>query len=351
MEKCLMRNLGLGSAVVFLLAVLGPQTATADCGTIIVVPGPYQPGPQPQPDPQPDDWDNWDDWDTWDDWDDVGPDGMKFGFSMEEPTQQAVIAWNGREQLMVLNTEQKGSRKAKLMEIMPVPSRPKVTKGDAGLFLSTMNLLRKKHGLEPLLVSKDIRPGPGGEIIEVVKIGYHKIAVARVVNPGQFIGWANSYVRRELGPGARPAITAKGKEVINRYLREGYKYWIFDLIEARPELSPHVAIQYRFQTDFLYFPVRITQTTGTGNTKIELLVFTNELLRYFRGLSRDDIKVPHRPVAVSSPELGKLSPEINQLFGGFTSVQLRLWEIEGPIQSFRGDVQASGRPVKGIRFN
>ena len=281
------------------------------------------------------------------DWDQPNP---KSALLLQEPIQKAVIAWNGREQIMVLITELKGSRKGQMMEIMPVPSRPTVTKGDPRLFAKTMDLFRSKQSRPARTVrSRGTPPVAGGEIIETVKIGYHNIAVARVVNPQQFVRWAEDYVKRHVGRRAKPVITKTGRQVISQYLREGYKYWVFDLIEPDTELQPHVAIQYRFQTDYLYYPLKITRTVGRGNTHVQLLVLTDGLLTHFRGLDHKKIKVPQPAATISSRELRELSTDVADLFGP-RPVKLRLWEIEGPIQSLTDDVLASNRPVRRIRF-
>ena len=74
---------------------------------------------------------------------------MCLGERCGEPTQDAVIAWNEEEEVMVLTTELQGSRKGKMLEIMPVPSRPAVTKGDPKLFAKTMSILKSKQARPP----------------------------------------------------------------------------------------------------------------------------------------------------------------------------------------------------------
>ena len=140
-----------------------------------------------------------------------------------------------------------------------------------------------------------------------------------------------------------------GRQVITRYLNEGYRYWVFDLVDVETETRPHVAIQYRFPTSFLYYPLRITRSSGVGNTQIELLVLTQAPLQYFRGVDRNQLKAQHASVVVSREELRRLSAELDAFFPG-GAVQLRMWELQGPIQSFRGDLQARTQPVTARRL-
>ena len=260
---------------------------------------------------------------------------------VQEPTQNAVIGWNGVEQIMVLKTQLRATHKVKMMEIMPVPARPTVTEGDPQLFDKAMRLFESKHGLRPIVMAPKAG-GPGATIIEEVQIGNHHIAVAQVVDPSRFVAWANNYVKSRVGDKARPAFSEMGKRIVAQYLSERYTYWIFDLIDLDTQMREHVAIQYRFPTTYLYYPMRITRTSGTGNTHVQLLVFTRELLGFFRGLDQSLIETPRPSVDVLPQELRNLNAELADLFGS-NPVRLRLWELKGPIQSFQGDLQAKAR--------
>ena len=51
------------------------------------------------------------------------------------------------------------------------------------------------------------------------------------------------------------------------------------------------AIQYRFKTESLFYPLRITRTEE-GETSIELLVLTQRPLIQFPGIPIEEIKLP-----------------------------------------------------------
>ena len=57
-----------------------------------------------------------------------------------EPAQNAIIAWNGKEQILLLSTDLKASKPTKVLEVLPLPSEPVVTRGDAATF-SKINAL------------------------------------------------------------------------------------------------------------------------------------------------------------------------------------------------------------------
>ena len=265
---------------------------------------------------------------------------------VEEPLQKAVIAWNGREEILVLSTDLKTSRKTKLLEVIPLPAQPQVDKGDSELFDKAVELLKSKNRKRGKRLLGSVGAKPAGEITLDKKIGAHHISVAHVIDEKGFIKWVEEYLKTKLGKNTRPLITDTTREVIGEYLRDGFKYFSFDIIDADSQLATNDAIRYRFPSKFLYYSLRISRSGGTGNTKIQLAVLSSGLLNQYRGLSSDAIKSPYKPATISPSELGKLNGEIAELFGEKPAI-LRLWEISGPLAEFRGDLQVSDRPLPG----
>ncbi len=263
---------------------------------------------------------------------------------VEEPNQKAVIAWNGREEILVLSTDLKTSRQTKLLEVMPFPGEPQVDKGDVELFDKAVKLLKSKNRIR--VGGRLLGAAPSGEITLEKKIGAHHISVAHVLDEKGFIAWVEEYLKTKLGPDTRPLINDTTREVIGEYLRDGFKYFSFDIIDASSELATNDAIRYRFPTKYLYFPLRISRSGGVGDTKIQLAVLSSSLLNHYRGLSSDAIQARYKPATLSAGELRELNGEIAELFGD-QPAQLRLWEIEGPLAGFRGDLQVSDRPLPG----
>ena len=48
------------------------------------------------------------------------------GVSIYEPGQKAILAWNGREEIMILSTDVSSSEETLVVEILPLPSKPVV---------------------------------------------------------------------------------------------------------------------------------------------------------------------------------------------------------------------------------
>ena len=66
-----------------------------------------------------------------------------------------------------------------------------------------------------------------------------------------------------------PTIPEPMKEIVAEYLRDDFKWFVFGVVELGKEVKTKEAIQYRFSTRSLYYPLRITRTEE-GNTKVRL---------------------------------------------------------------------------------
>ena len=90
------------------------------------------------------------------------------------------------------------------------------------------------------------------------------------------------------------------KAVVTKYLGDKFEWFVFDVVELGKEVKTKDAIQYRFPTRFLYYPLRITRTEE-GNTLIRLLVISPELLNL-----PNSVHLLHKPIRISPKELRSL---------------------------------------------
>ena len=116
-----------------------------------------------------------------------------------EPTQRAMIAWNGSEEILLLSTDISASESTLVLEVLPLPTEPEVKKGDIETFQRATDLINSKIQLS-LAMSK--RNGdtegikaPGGEVTFHEQIGAHDISVTHLLNPESFIAWVKEYLK------------------------------------------------------------------------------------------------------------------------------------------------------------
>jgi len=273
---------------------------------------------------------------------DKGSIPFKPNVTIFEPTQRAMIAWNGHEEILLLSTDLKASESTNVLEVIPLPSEPVVKKGDVEVFKKATALINRKlqEEYDRALrrgATKEIEKPPAGEVTFHKKIGAHDISVTRVLDNNGFIEWVEKY----LGSAGieNPTIPEAMKIVVGEYLQEGFLWFVFDVVSLDEEPKTTEAIQYRFKTDLLFYPVKITRTEE-GYTSIDLLVLTPKLLSKFLGIPFDKVKLRHKPVSISSNELRNLSEEMDDLLEHREDMKLRIWQIKGELSSFGKDLIA-----------
>jgi len=266
----------------------------------------------------------------------------KPGVRIFEPNQRAMIAWNGRQEILLLSTDLRASEPTKVLEVIPLPAEPKVNKGDVEVFRKATELINRK--LPPPVARRYERGGakgtdrrPAGKITFHKKIGPHDISVAKVLDRRGFIRWVTEYL--EKAGVENPKIPAPLAEAIAEYLSDNYKWFVFDVVELGKETVTNDAIQYRFVSDCVYYPLRITRAEE-GDTSIRLLVLTPRLLSRFPGLPIGRVRLLHRPVTITSGELRELNEDMDTLLGHRPNMNLRIWQIGGRLSEFKQDLIA-----------
>ena len=257
-----------------------------------------------------------------------------------EPAQNAVIAWNGHEEILVLTTDLSATRPTKVLEVLPLPSEPVVTKGDGTLFAKFNNLI-----LRELRSNWYSGKGPGGsregaetaaEVTFHEKIGAHDISVVHVLDSGYFSRWIEAFLKKN-GAGAQtisPVLLA----TIEQYLLDGHHWFVFDVVELGRQTKTNDAIQYRFATDKFYYPLRISNT-DSGNTNIQLVAVTENGLSRFFGLPQEKIRQRHRQLRLSKNSVSEIHEEMAKMFAG-AELGVQTLRIQGNLKEFDLDVLA-----------
>lgn len=268
---------------------------------------------------------------------------FKQGVEIFEPNQRAMLAWNGEEEILLLSTDLWASESTMVLEVLPLPSEPEVKQGDVEVFARATEIINRKvaarggstrgHNVPPEFARKE----PAGEVTFHEKIGSHDISVAHVLDRTGFVAWVGEYF--DSAGVENVTIPEPLKDVVEEYIGDGFTWFVFDVVSLDEEPKTSEAIQYRFKTDYLYYPLKITRTE-TGFTDIRLLVLTPRLLSVFPGYPHKMISLPHEPVTIAGIELWGLSKDMYDLLGEPEEAKLRIWRIAGDLASFEKDLLA-----------
>jgi len=116
-----------------------------------------------------------------------------------EPTQRAMIAWNGSEEILLLSTDISASESTMVLEVLPLRAEPIVKKGDIETFRRAIELINTKIQVALPMGKRngdsETIKGPGGEVTFHEQIGAHDISVAHVLNNQSFIEWVDTYLK------------------------------------------------------------------------------------------------------------------------------------------------------------
>lgn len=193
--------------------------------------------------------------------------------SVYGPGQKAIIAWDGEEEIMILSTDVRASGDSQVLELLPLPSKPQVEKGYFTSFEQVDKLIKEHFpGRGWDRFRKDaLAPGEGVEIVFHEKIGAHDITVVKAADSAELVQWAENFL---VATGIKHKISSPKLELlVGDYIARDINYFVFDLIEVTSEPKSIEPIVYRFDTAFLYYPLKIS-TLAEGWTDINLFLLT-----------------------------------------------------------------------------
>jgi len=258
------------------------------------------------------------------------------GASIYEPGQKAIIAWNGKEEILILSTDVSASGSTLALEILPLPSNPKaVEKASFESFVVLQDLIWR-HAPAPIYRETGAK---GVEVTFHEKIGAHDITVVKASGALELTEWAEGFLR-ENGISQEFSLQ-KFEPVVEDYLTRGFRFFVLDLIEVSPHQNSVEPILYRFETSFLYYPLKISSPLS-GDTTIILFLLTRDevesalcypfMVAFYRSPTQ---RVPIQ-LNVTKEELGSIDLRIEELLEG--DAQLTVLEYEGPLNELTRDL-------------
>lgn len=273
---------------------------------------------------------------------------VKPDVSVYEPGQKAIVAWNGREEALILSTDVNGDAGTFALEIMPLPSNPKtIQKAGFELFQTVESLIWANIPATNTYGTMGER-GEATVTISITfheKIGAHDITVVNVTDASHLSSWAESFLQSN---GIAESLNMQRFEpIINDYLKHGFHYFVFDLIEASQQQNSLNPILYKFETSFLYYPLKIS-SLNPGNSKIILFLITEDIvdqlfchpfsIAHYHYRNRFQLQTSSQiQFRVTVQDLNKISPEIGKLFNG--NVWLTALEYEGEMKALTNDLE------------
>jgi|GEM_PF-5715126 len=271
---------------------------------------------------------------------------VQSGVSLSEPGQNAIIAFNGSKEILILQTNWKADRSTAILRFIPFPSPPEVGESE-NAFSNLQALLNRVdiyyvhghyRGSGALTTDASVR------IVSRTAIKNHDLTVLEVHNPEDFKGFVTKYfASRSL---SAPSFSNEQQTVVRQYYGKGFRYFVLDRVDLRAEEVKAPALKFTFSTKKLYYPLLTSNTIG-GRGAIQLFIMTksgwiedpsSQTLPY----TEVDRKAPRWrrsiPARLSAGDAGRVDTGLGEMLGS-TPVFFAL-KYDG-VLSFKGDIHQS----------
>jgi hypothetical protein len=193
---------------------------------------------------------------------------MDTNVTFEESAQNAVAAWNGEKECLILSTDLRSSAPGRLMEMIPLPSAPyDIQAGNTSSFKKMIGLyndkmrrldVRDDSGNEKAAGTGDpgVEEFKGIEILFSTAVGLHNITVVKIESADHFIQWARQFAGEQGVPNI--SIEEQINHSVADYLSRSIQYFVFDIVTVTGEKRTAEPVVYMFNTSYLYYPLKTT---------------------------------------------------------------------------------------------
>jgi hypothetical protein len=265
------------------------------------------------------------------------------------PYQEAIVAFNGSEELLILKTGLRTNSEApvRVLEFLPLPSLPEnILLKDTSVFSRVYDTLWEHAPPYPenwYTVAPTDRKG--WEVVFNVELGPHNLHVVRVETADNFIAEVDDFLGT-LGVAKRAAPEKLG-EVVDHYLNNGMNYFVFDVVTLDKDPRGIAPIGYTFKTKYFYYPA-VTSSLAAGNTEIVIYAITEKKLSigrqrfdeppephlaYWYGYLNENYRIEH---SISNESLRRIDNDIADMFSG--TVWLAKMYYGGPTEYLYDDI-------------
>lgn len=257
---------------------------------------------------------------------------------LDQSAQNAIVAWNGEEEIIILSNDVKSDTEATALRMVPLPSNPsEIKEGSFESFEKITEIMNEK--IEKmrdnwLMLGKGAEGAPtqGVEITFHEQIGAHDVTVVKVNDLDYFLNWLKDFAE-EKGLEVKE-ISSEFKQGISNYLKRDIKYFVFDVIDTKEGEESIKPLVYKFKTDYLYYPLLISGISEIGQSRADIHVF----LITENSIPEMPFKwnLGYSEVELTSDELNQVSEEIAELFD--KGAKARKFELYNYLRNIERDL-------------
>ncbi len=253
---------------------------------------------------------------------------------LDQSAQNAIVAWDGDEEIIILSSNIKSSATTTVLEVLPLPSQPSdVKKGSSFSFRRLVDIMNQKMERDRWMLGgegkvADGQAVPGVEVTFHEQIGAHDVTIVKVNDLDDFTDWIDNFTKEKQI--ALQEVSLEFKQGLANYLKRDIKYFVFDVLQLGEEEKSIEPLVYRFRSDFLYYPILISAISSISDSiaKINLFIVTGDYINlptlvpysYYR---YSWFSTYGTPVEFTKEELKMVSEDLADLFWKESTVEVR----------------------------
>lgn len=272
---------------------------------------------------------------------------------VNQTDQNAIIAWNGQEEMLILSTNWEkpaGSQAATLLKVVPLPTEPsEIKEGETEIFKNLVKILNEKinamqtlrtgkgEGFDEENVSGVV---PGVEIIFQKIIGAHDVTVVKVNKKEDFSKWIDDFTAQKSLE--KKQVSEEFKNGLLNYLKRNINYFVFDVVNLNETKTTVKPLIYKFKSNYFYFPMLVSGISeiSDSQTKVNLFLIFNESLKLPRQIWHGSynywVNDDGVDIKLSNDELKSVSEDLSSLFSA--DIIARRFEISGKLNEINKDL-------------
>jgi len=265
------------------------------------------------------------------------------GERVSETGQKAIIAWNGTHEMLMLSTDVSSSKETEVVEIMPLPSEPVISKGEKQSFLKIQELVNTylavinpptRYWPSSHTLSGIIEEAPKITITFQEMIGVHNLTVVKAEETNVLIRWLEYFLEAK---GYNTDLPSELEGLLPYYIQNGMNFFAIDMIEANSTVKTVDPLIYEFRSPNLYYPLRIS-SLFSGDTEISLFTITSN------GLNDNSITkegfVKKAQFQINQETLAEINTNMTELFSNNLYPYICYFKFSGSLDGFNGDILA-----------
>ena len=259
---------------------------------------------------------------------------------VSESGQKAVIAWNGTDEILMLSTDVSSSKQSEVVELMPLPSNPAISRGEKGSFLKVKELVNTYLAVagHPRWIWSFSRSEGGSPKAKPPKItitfqeaiGVHYLTVVKAEEASELIQWLENFLETK---GYTKELPSNLEELFSYYIQNKMNFFVIDMIETNSTVKTVDPLVYEFKSPKLYYPLRIS-TLFSGDTDISLFTITRNELDDDT-ITREGF-VKKAQFQIKQEALAEINTNMTKLFS--SNPYLCYFKFRGALEGFDGDI-------------